>query len=78
MYMVASRTQQGAVGEGPDIGVLADLQLPADTWHAYGAAGGTATACGIPLTELRLFPDLTFLPVRWDDVCGICLAAVEG
>jgi hypothetical protein len=77
MYMVASRTQQGAVGEGPDTGVLADLQLPADTWHAYGAAGGTATLCGIALTELCLFPDLTFLPVRCDDVCSSCLAAAE-
>jgi hypothetical protein len=27
MYMVASRTQQEAVGEGPDTGVLADLLL---------------------------------------------------
>jgi len=43
----------GAVGEGPDTGVLADVQLPGDTWHACGPAGDTTSACGIPLTELR-------------------------
>lgn len=78
MYRVASSRQQGAIGEGPATGVLADVQLPADTWHAYRREGGAiATVCGIPLAGLHLFDTLTFLPVRSDDVCGACLEGVE-
>ena len=76
MYFVASRTQQGAIGDSITAGELADLRLPADTWHAY-RDGGTETACGIALTELHVFPNVPFLPQRTDDFCAVCLQGVQ-
>lgn len=75
-FLTASASKQGAIGDSLNSGELASLQLPADTWHAY-IEGDTATLCHISLSELHLFPDLSFLPER-GDVCRECLIVARG
>ena len=70
-FLTASGKKQGAIGDSVQAGDLAALQLPADTWHGY-VDGDEVTLCHLPLIELHLFPELSFLPPRGDP-CRACL-----